>query len=699
MTPAPRRPATDRDLLEQPGGLWDDDRRDALRAAIKDADLVAFDVFDTLLVRAVTRPVDAFRVAEELVNQRTRRLVLPGGADARVAAEAALRAEAAREGRSPDTVTLAAIWERAGAEAGYDAALAAVLLEMELEAERLLLRPAPAAAELLRFALEQGIDVVLVSDTYLPSAFVASVLAAHGLDGYRALMVSCEEGAAKSDGSLWARLVGRHPGARIVHVGDDPMADVVQPRAFGIETHHQCKPVTALRLMLGPAAALNGPALGERLDRDGFRLLNTQRSLLHAPSAHLAVAQPGVSAARACGYGALGPMLVGYVQWLHRAAVAGGHDHLFFLSRDGHIMQEAYRALLGPEALPSTYLAASRRLYNLAAITETLGVRDVDFLSQAASDISVGEFFSRLGLPEVEEGARALAARLNLDSAAPGRDHHAAVRACFWQLAGPLASAAVAERATLLAYWEQAGLLSARRPAVVDIGWHGSLERSMRRVLALAGVDRPLAGLYFGLHAVRGDEPPGAGAPAPQAFVDGGRAADRLVHHRLVWSSVAVLEFCFTRPEGTVVGLAPGPDGRLAPRHAADQMPVADRAVLADVQEGALAYVGDFAAATAALPGPVTRLERAAALEAMVLLVTEPTAAAADVFGRRRHGDGFGSGVTWEPIGAPEHGPEYYAGRPDALEEEARRASWKHGFAANAREMGLDLPDSLRALR
>ena len=42
--------------------------------------------------------------------------------------------------------------------------------------------------------------MVLLSDTYLPKAFLTSVLDGLGLTGYRALWVSCEQGAAKSDG-------------------------------------------------------------------------------------------------------------------------------------------------------------------------------------------------------------------------------------------------------------------------------------------------------------------------------------------------------------------------------------------------------------------------------------------------------------------------------------------------------------------
>jgi FMN phosphatase YigB (HAD superfamily) len=667
------------------------ERRDDLRALIKECDVVTFDVFDTLLLRTVIRPIDAFRVAHELLNADTHRLVIDGVSEARVAAEAQLREDHVTGGVSPDTVTFDAIWQRAGELTDYDPELIGLLAQMELEAERRLIRPASWAVDLFRFAVDQGKEVVLVSDTYLPSAFVGSVLGDAGVTGWSALIVSCEAGAAKADGNLWAILARRHVGKRVVHIGDSWGPDVEQARAVGADAQWVPKAADALRYGLGCVGALNGEDLAVRTDLDGFRLRNLHRSVLHSLSAHLAVERPDASSATACGYGALGPLLVGYSQWLHRAAAEGGHDRLFFLARDGFLMREAYRILFGDEAVPSTYLLASRRLCNLPAIADPLTVRDIDFLTQTNRSMPMGEYFSRLGIEGLEEAARPLLERAGLSPDMLGADHQPAVRACFWQLADQLRAAADAERATLLAYWEEAGLLSARRPAVVDIGWFGSLQRSMQRVLGVVGIDLPLAGLYFGLHPTR-TAPEAAERRSRRGFVDGALPADRAVHRDLILSSVSVLEFCFTRPEGTIVGLEPDEDGRLTAVHAPDAMTDADRAVLHDLQGGALEYVRDFATATRRLPGPVAHVEREAAIESMVLLLTAPTVAAADTLGRRLHGDGFGIDVTWEPIGAPVHGADHYRRHPEALEAEARAANWRKGFARNVFEMGLPVP-------
>ncbi|MGH9101916.1 MAG: hypothetical protein ACRDYD_02880, partial [Acidimicrobiales bacterium] len=450
----------------------------------------------------------------------------------------------------------------------------------------------------------------------------------------------------------------------------------------------------ALQQGIGSAGALHGQRMFEHLETDGSQLKNVHRSLVGGLTAHRLFAGARCTPAYAVGFGAFGPLLLGYVQWLHRAARRAGHDRLYFLARDGRIMLDAYRAFWGADALPGTYLLASRRLLNFPAIGERLTNRDVDFLTQTSWPIPVGEYFARLAVPEIDRAAGELLGRMGLDPEEPGGRHGAELRAVFWQLEKVLVAVAADERRRLLEYLEMAGLLAATHPAVVDIGWHGSLQRAVHRVLGYSRLERRLGGLYFGLHPQRPLDP----AEPMQAFVDGTVPDDADLYERLVVGSVAALEFCFTRPEGTVVGLerqsvgdsarAVG-SGALIGRHAADRLPVDDAEVLGQVQRGALDFVADFRRATDGMPGTVSILERDVAAESMALLLSAPTVLAADALGRRHHSDGFGTGVAWKLIGAPGHEAEWYARDLEQLTGELAGAAWRAGYVANARAVGL----------
>jgi FMN phosphatase YigB (HAD superfamily) len=63
----------------------------------------------------------------------------------------------------------------------------------------------------------------------------------------------------------------------------------------------------------------------------------------------------------------------------------------------------------------------------------------------------------------------------------------------------PAAADAGAVRDRAIAYLRQQGLFDGIPWAMVDIGWHGNLQRSLARVLAAGGHHAPLQGFYFGL--------------------------------------------------------------------------------------------------------------------------------------------------------------------------------------------------------
>jgi len=54
-------------------------------------------------------------------------------------------------------------------------------------------------------------------------------------------------------------------------------------------------------------------------------------------------------------------------------------------------------------------------------------------------------------------------------------------------------------RTQAVGYFRQAGLLNGTPWAMVDIGWHGNLQRSLGKLLALDGGTQPVTGFYFGL--------------------------------------------------------------------------------------------------------------------------------------------------------------------------------------------------------
>lgn len=191
---------------------------DAILPRIAEAPCVSFDVFDTLLKRAVPRPHDVFRrMGEEMGDAAF--------AARRIAAEQAARREAVQE-----EITLADIYARLPES---EQALA----RMELATERAVSRPNAWLAPVLRACAARHARILAVSDMYLPQSFVAELLARAGIQVER-LFVSSAYGRQKGTGNLF-RLVLRTEGLApgdVVHIGDALRADYFGARKAGIRS-------------------------------------------------------------------------------------------------------------------------------------------------------------------------------------------------------------------------------------------------------------------------------------------------------------------------------------------------------------------------------------------------------------------------------------------------------------------------------
>jgi hypothetical protein len=326
---------------------------DELGQAIKEADVVSFELIDVLLVRGVCRPADVFRVTQEWFNAHSGRYLSDELAPSRLDAEAALRSGTGPADGPPAPLTLEAVYERVAGQMVLDPATTRLLVQAELEAERHLLRPVPELIELCRFALDQGKSVVVLADTVLSRQFVAGVLADHGVTGLADLVLSSDTAVPVGEDRTWADLARRFAGRPMLHVGTDG-AMTRAAEHHGLATHTVTTATEAYRRQIGPARALDGPLVFRHLEIDGFRLKNVHRSMLNALAASTLAGHGELATPYVVGYVAAGPFMTAVAQWVHRAAGQRRCDRLHFSGPGAAFTAEAYRGWWGAASLPTT---------------------------------------------------------------------------------------------------------------------------------------------------------------------------------------------------------------------------------------------------------------------------------------------------------------------------------------------------------
>jgi len=322
-----------------------------LPAILVEADVITVNLFGTVLVRNLCRHADLHRLTHEVFNASDRYLS-EEFAPHRVEAEAAARRAASSEGRCAESVSYEVVYNGLADLMQLDAETTNRLAQAELEAEAAVLRPNPRGVRLVKLLADQGKLIVVLCSSYLPRTFLFDCFEATGISHLSALLAPTSDDTPLSGYDPCTVLAERFRGQSIVHIGR--VADVEVACGHGMAVLDIPDAISDFRSQQGPAAVLNGPSVFQRLDLNGYRVRNVQRSMVNAIIAHRFTQLPTASEAYALGYGALGPMLAAFVQWLHRAALESACSRLCFSEPMEGLVASAYRSWWVDAGLPST---------------------------------------------------------------------------------------------------------------------------------------------------------------------------------------------------------------------------------------------------------------------------------------------------------------------------------------------------------
>ncbi len=311
---------------------------------ITDAEVVSFDLFDTLVARPFAEPHELFLHVQPRVQELLRNDNFPFHR-LRREAEANVR----RPTRGHVEVTLDDIYHEFGQLTGLDEEMLARIQQIELAAELEFVSPRREVLRAFRFALALGLPVYVITDTYLSRWFIEELLRKNGVTGYTGLFVSSEESVRKHDGKIFPRYLGtvrrRHRVGpnHCVHIGDNVRADGEMARAHGIKTHIVPRSVELFqKTKLGDVFA------------GALRAKHLSTSILVGSLANRLFDNPETPHDRATlfdgdpfvlGYAALGPLVVGFTQWLVQRLRANRIERVYFLARDGWILRLVYEEL------------------------------------------------------------------------------------------------------------------------------------------------------------------------------------------------------------------------------------------------------------------------------------------------------------------------------------------------------------------
>lgn len=634
-------------------------------------DLVTFDVFDTALVRGVLRPEGIF--LQMAIEAKASGILSQGLLERLDFIKARQHAE--REARCHAWETMGLVEVRLeeihaclAADLELDESRAQALMVLEQKIELVHALRNPFVGRLFEQAKNGGKKIGFISDMYLDETLVASLLGQAGYGKYDFLFVSSSSRKTKASGSLFKEVLNtqRIASEKWLHVGDNLDSDVKRARELGIHTLHYEKCETRIKSHPGIGRQARG-----LLSQPGVDEASLFRSIVNGLIAARYFASPDVKAPNSdsnpdfwmdWGYQHAGPLLAGFGSWIVREVSRHSFQDVYFLSRDGYLIKEVVDRMLragfgAKQAVRTHYLYASRRAFNLAAI-EKLDDDSQDFLVSGTSRMTPRQFLARIDI-NIDRHLDAVAGVgfASPDEVVEGALGYGYLRALLRELGDIVLERARSELGALNHYFRGEGLLEGGQMAIVDLGWHGTLQNSMDRLIRRMGATTRLTGYYMGTF------------PAAKRYADRGQKmhgylceeGNPVELHAAIRTSVELFEWVFSAPHGSVCNFHATAEG-IEPVFADFEFEAERWEAAFAMQAGIFRFIDDYLSIWQGQTLPAVPPEEA--MRRFHDALAHPTPEEARRLGNLQHAEGFGSvvvpryiakpqGSIWNPLSYP----------------------------------------------
>ena len=319
--------------------------KDTLKRKIDTCDVISFDVFDTLLLRPFVVPTDIFSYIEKYYNK-------PGFAVERIIAEKKARLIKQFKNKACEDITYEDIYNKINSK--YKDAYS-----LEKEFEYQILQANNEMLDIYNYALAKNKKIIITSDMYLDSEFLAKVLNKNGYFGFEKIYVSSEIGLCKGSGNIFKYILNelKIQPQKLLHLGDNHHSDFNVPKENKISSFYYRK-ISERYFNLYNNILGNyyqNPNNHEHVDFSSVVGINIIREYNSKTLDYW----------EKFGYILGGPLGTAYVASLVEILKCRDISDIFFIARDGYLLKEIFDKLYPDSNVKSHYIYASRKLNKL----------------------------------------------------------------------------------------------------------------------------------------------------------------------------------------------------------------------------------------------------------------------------------------------------------------------------------------------
>lgn len=625
---------------------------DHIKEIIDRSSLISFDLFDTLIKRDCYKPTELFVFLEQKINQRYK--IESHFSSKRIQAEIN-----ARNNSEAEEVSLDEIYD----ELSFDTEVVpkVQIQQWEEEYEYKVCQWNPLMKPVYEYCMNQGKRIFIVTDIYLPEKLIKNILRKLNIQ-YDALYVSSTLKKTKSNQTLFQKMLtetGIQP-SDIVHIGDNQKSDYLMPKKLGIQAINIPKDVRLNILLNNKLYKTNSryadlcSFINNHADTHSWNALNVEKISDFFSEV---------------GYEAQGPVLYGYVNWLQERFQKDGIEKVFFLARDGQLMQTAYRKLKDP--IPNKYMYASRKALIIPSLWMNPSIRGIKNAIYWGECGTISSFLKKIGLDPKKFDNIYTEAGFSLENTYEYEE--------LWEnpnfqdifvkhIKQKMISHSHETYNLLLKYLKQ--LDFSGKVAVVDIGWFGHMQAALEKIVQEAHIPVEIHGYYLGLRP----ESSILNHLHAKGYLFDGNHYQGLENLEKTFN--AIVEILFTADHGTTKGYTEK-EGTIVPvlgkwEYGESSSYINDFRMIQACQKGALSFIDDMKEAKIYFP---FRFNPDVIFANWLQLGIHPSSLIAESLGNLHFMDD-----SVQCLAKPERSLRSYFFKPYLLLKDFKNAMWRRGF-------------------
>lgn len=439
-----------------------------IKESVNKADVVSFDIFDTLIFRIFNEPEDVFEFIGNILN-------IPDFKNLRMKFQQMASMKVERELRFPHA-NLDEIYSYMQENLDVNINFENVKkLEIEIELDCLFCNK--EIFEVYEYAKKLNKRIIAISDMYIPKNIIQQILIKCGYLNFDEIYVSADLRKTKYIGDIYDEVlkIEKITPDKMLHIGDNYNSDVVNPNKKGINTiHYECSSHNSRKISSAELSI--------------FQLINKGAINLTESNSdnkdfwyHL-------------GLKVGGPLYLGLLQWIRRILQEDKINKIYFLSRDGYILNDIFKKLGIKE---DSYLYTSRRALLLASINK-LDDDALNNLPPYTFGQQVKEILAYLDIEEINKDTLKKAGFDSINSTIKDMSDFNKMKKLFLLNEKIVLEKCKEERENVEIYLKSINFFE-NKSIIFDCGWNGSSQYLLEKVLDNLGYNNHNIFLYAGI--------------------------------------------------------------------------------------------------------------------------------------------------------------------------------------------------------